>query len=219
MARPRFREAAMPNQATLYYVHDPMCSWCYAFRPVWAQIQQQLPASIHVQTILGGLAPDTEQLMPQETRDYIQGQWHQVMRLVPGTIFNFDFWTQCQPRRATYPACRAVLLARQQSQAHESAMIQAIQNAYYQQARNPSDTDTLYALAQAIGLDADAFASALQGDATREALLAEIHFSRSMGANSFPSLFLQRGNVISAIPHHYTDAVPVLRAIEVGLIG
>ncbi|MFT6977114.1 MAG: putative protein-disulfide isomerase, partial [Shewanella psychromarinicola] len=24
----------MPN-TTLYYVHDPMCSWCWGYRPTW----------------------------------------------------------------------------------------------------------------------------------------------------------------------------------------
>ena len=92
--------------ATLYYIHDPMCSWCYAFRPVWEQIQQQLPVDIRVQYVLGGLAPDSDQPMPLETRAYVQDQWHKIIQTVPGTVFNFDFWEQCQPRRSTYRDCK-----------------------------------------------------------------------------------------------------------------
>jgi putative protein-disulfide isomerase len=204
----------MNPQPTLYYVHDPMCSWCYAFTPVWTQIQQQLPAAIRVQYVLGGLAPDSDQAMPPETRAYIQEQWRKIMQAVPGTVFNFAFWEQCEPRRSTYPACRAVLLARQQGSAYESAMIRAIQEAYYRQARNPSDTDTLCALAQHIGLDAGLFAGALNADATRQALQAEISFARSIGGSSFPSLFLQQDSAIQPIPHDYNDAAKVLRAIQ-----
>lgn len=50
-----------------YFVHDPMCSWCYAFRLAWTQIEQQLPTSIRVQYVLGGLAPDSDQPMQPET--------------------------------------------------------------------------------------------------------------------------------------------------------
>ena len=208
----------MKQQATLYYVHDPMCSWCYAFASVWTQIQQQLPADLNVQYILGGLAPDTDEPMPPETRAYVQEQWRKVVQKVPGTQFNFDFWTQCQPRRATYPACRAVLLARQQGITFEIAMIHAIQQAYYREARNPSDTDTLCALAQQIGLDVDAFAEALNADATRQALLADINFTRSIGGYNFPSLILQHNVTIQPVQYDYNDAAPAIQAIKAALL-
>jgi len=208
----------MNQQAILYYVHDPMCSWCYAYAPVWAQIQQQLPAALRVQNVLGGLAPDSDQTMPPETRAYIQEQWRKIMQVVPGTVFNFSFWKQCEPRRSTYPACRAVLLARQQGSEYEIAMIRAIQDAYYRQASNPSDADTLCALAQQIGLDAAAFASALNADTTRRELQAEISFARSIGGNSFPTLLLQQNDTFQSIPHDYNVAAKVLRAIKSALL-
>lgn len=203
------------TDATLYYVHDPMCSWCYAFRPVWMQVQQQLPANIRVQYVLGGLAPDSSLPMLPETREYVQDQWHKIIQSVPGTAFNFDFWEKCEPRRSTYPANRAVLLARKQGRAYEIAMIHAIQDAYYRQARNPSDTETLCDLAQQIGLDADAFATNLHSETTRKALLEEVRFARSIGGNSFPSLFLQQDAEIRQVPYHYTNASAILCTIEV----
>ncbi|MGB5597532.1 MAG: DsbA family protein [Thiothrix litoralis] len=199
----------MSPETILYYVHDPMCSWCYAFRPMWMQIQQQLPATIRVQYVLGGLAPDSDQPMPPETRAYVQSQWHKIIQSVPGTVFNFAFWEQCQPRRATYPACRAVLLAREQGQDGEIAMIHAIQDAYYRHAQNPSDTDTLCALAQQIGLDVAAFARDLNAETTQQALLAEMALARRIGGNSFPSLFLQRDGKIRRVAHDYNAMSPI----------
>jgi putative protein-disulfide isomerase len=200
----------MSPTTTLYYVHDPMCSWCYAFRPVWTQIQQQLPADVRVQYVLGGLAPDSDQPMLPETRAYVQGQWHKIIQTVPGTVFNFAFWEQCQPRRSTYPACRAVLLAREQGQDCEIAMIHAIQDAYYRHAQNPSDTDTLCALVQQVGLNVEVFAHELNAETTQQALRADMALARRIGGNSFPSLFLQRDGEIRQIAHDYTDAGKVL---------
>jgi putative protein-disulfide isomerase len=57
----------------------------------------------------------------------------------------------------------------------------------------------------------------LNAEATREALLEDIRFARSIGGDSFPSLFLQQQGAIRSIPHHYTDAAEVLRSIEMGL--
>ncbi len=204
-------QSPMSTDSTLYYVHDPMCSWCYAFRPVWHAVQSQLPPSIRVKCILGGLAPDSNEVMPLETQNYVQTQWHKIIRSVPGTVFNFDFWSRCKPRRSTYIACRAVILARRQNR--EVEMIHAIQDAYYQQALNPSDAETLHKLAIRIGLDGKSFLDDLNAEATQAELLADINYARSIGANSFPSLFLAHGSSIKAIPHNYTDALKIIEAI------
>lgn len=204
------------SQTILHYVHDPMCSWCYAFRPVWQQIIRQLPDGIEVQHCLGGLAADSIQVMPIETQQYIQGQWHKILQEVPGTVFDFSFWETCEPRRSTYPACRAVWLARQAG--CEMAMIHAIQDAYYRQARNPSDTETLCDLAAQLGLDSDEFTERLHASATRQALHDEIRFVRSIGGSHFPSLFLQHQQAIQAVPLHYNDAQITLNFLEDSLL-
>jgi len=129
--------------ATLYYVHDPMCSWCWAFRPVWSAVQESLPPDVEVRYLLGGLAPDSDSPMPDEMRRFLRDTWHRIEQKVPGTRFNFDFWEQCRPRRTTYPAYRAIVATRRQGVGLEQRMIHAIQRAYYQQAHNPSNMATL----------------------------------------------------------------------------
>ncbi len=129
--------------ATLYYVHDPMCSWCYAFGPVLAQLQQQLPDSVKLERLLGGLAPDTDTPMEQPMRERLEATWQRIEKSVPGTTFNFDFWRNCTPYRTTYNSCRAVIAAMQQGAEYDAKMTSAIQRAYYQQARNPSLLETL----------------------------------------------------------------------------
>ncbi|MBT8071851.1 MAG: DsbA family protein, partial [Gammaproteobacteria bacterium] len=132
------------SPSVLYYVHDPMCSWCWAYRPVLQRLREHLPVEIRWQNVLGGLAPDSDQPMPGATRQMVQGHWRQIQSSV-GTRFNFDFWSRCQPRRDTYKACRAVIAA--SFQAAEERMIQAIQEAYYLRAMNPSEPATLAELA------------------------------------------------------------------------
>lgn len=202
----------------LYYIHDPMCSWCYAFSPILKKITMALQDRIQIQPLLGGLAADSEQPMTNETRQFVRQAWQRIISEVPGTTFNFDFWDQCQPRRSTYPACRAVLVARQSSSAHEQAMISAIQQAYYQQARNPSDDDVLCSLAGDTGLDTDNFARQLNAPDTQRALRQEIDFVRSLGATSFPSLILQTTQSVKLIAHSYTEPDAMLLQIEKALL-
>lgn len=180
------------NTDTLYYIHDPMCSWCFAFAPAWQALQRRLPASIRVQRLLGGLAQDTDEPMPAALCETLQATWRRIEQRVPGIHFNFDFWSQCLPRRATYPACRAVIAARAQGPGYDTKMTHAIQQAYYQQARNPSDTQTLITLAAEIALDVQHFTEDLHSPTTQQQLMNEISQSRQLGADSFPALVLDR---------------------------
>jgi len=132
------------QMATLYFYHDPMCSWCWGYRPVSDRLFASLPNSVELVKIVGGLAPDSDEPMPQNLLEGLPKAWSRIHDLL-GTEFNFDFWSKCKPRRSTYPACRAVLAADNQNKYDE--MIDAIQHAYYLRAMNPSDLVTLETLA------------------------------------------------------------------------
>lgn len=197
--------------STLFYVHDPMCSWCWAYRPVRDELESNIPASMRWQNLLGGLAPDSDQPMPEATRSMVMNHWRRI-QLELGTTFNFDFWTRCRPRRSTYPACRAVLAARRQDA--EEAMIDAIQQAYYLRALNPSDDDTLVRLASELGLDREQFAADLAAPATHQALLDEIAGARTMGISRFPSLVLEHEGALTRIAVDYRSAGTTLEALK-----
>lgn len=202
----------------LWYIHDPMCSWCWGFVQAWQRLQQQLPDNIEIRYLLGGLAPDSGQPMPMDMQANIRDTWRAIQKEIPGTEFNFNFWTQCRPRRSTWPACRAVIAARQQDPGMELPMIHAIQQAYYLEARNPSDTDTLAALAADLGLDRNRFGQGLEARQTQDILDAEIQHSRKLGAQGFPSLVLENADgSVKFIPLDYNNASTMLdRILQAG---
>jgi putative protein-disulfide isomerase len=189
----------------LYYLHDPMCSWCWAFNNVWVQVQAQLPANIEVRYVLGGLAPDSDEPMPMALQKTISSTWHNIQQRVPGTQFNHDFWTLCEPRRSTYQASRAMIAAKKLDEMSEKRMLLAIQEAYYLHAKNPSNDDVLVECAQAIGLDGAAFITELNSAPIQQQLLADIKFARTIGANSFPSLVLETANTLHLLDYDYND--------------
>lgn len=184
----------------LYYVYDPMCSWCWGYKPTWEAIKTSLCDDAEIRYVLGGLAEDTDAPMPLQMRTQIAEYWRKIESYL-GTEFNHDFWTLNEPRRATYPACRAIIAAR--AQEAEFEMYAAIQSAYYLEAKNPSDNSVLIDIATEIGLDRNRFTRDLTAQETQQALLQEIAFARSIGGNSFPSLFLSKGNAIVELPVDY----------------
>jgi putative protein-disulfide isomerase len=196
--------------ATLYYFHDPMCSWCWGYRPVWQALKARLPAELDVENVLGGLAPDNDQPMPLELQMQIQAHWRRIETEL-GRPFNFAFWTRNQPRRSTYPACRAVLAAERQGR--EEAMIEAIQLAYYQRALNPSDDSVLEQLALELGLDARSFSEDLRSQETERKLAQQVAFSRAVAISGFPSLLLRCGGSDTPVAIDYRDHRPALLQI------
>ena len=203
----------MSTTVSLYYAHDPMCSWCYAFRPALTQILDKLPAEIEVIRLLGGLASDSSEAMPDNIRHYIVDNWQRIEQQVPGTSFNYDFWSRCQPRRSTYPACRAVIAARLQGSQFDIRMTHAIQNAYYRQARNPSDNTTLIELASELGLDTVQFSQDIISTETDDTLRREIKQSRLLGMKSFPSLLLEYHGQTQCLQIDYLNSQTMLNSI------
>jgi|TARA_B100000953_G_scaffold278611_1_gene254157 putative protein-disulfide isomerase len=182
-----------------------MCSWCWGFKPTWNIVTKQLKGKIQIISLLGGLAPDSDEDMPLQIRDYVQSNWRRIEEKIPGTKFNYDFWTKCKPRRSTYPACRAVISARIQSPEFEMPMISAIQKCYYLDAQNPSDEHVLVTLAEELGLDANKFLLDLRSEKVSKMLLAEISLAKTKGMSRMPSLSLQNGGELKAITIDFLD--------------
>ena len=212
---------------TLYYIHDPMCSWCWGYRPVWDALQENLPVSVSVEYVAGGLAPDSDEPMPIDLRTMIQGHWNNIQTRL-GADFNFDFWTNNTPRRSTYIACRAAIAAKKQG--YEKDMIDAIQRAYYLRALNPSDSDVLIRLVselsqQELGshqeqsINVDQFSADLKSHETQRQLERQIQLAGELTDQGFPSLVLECNGFRHPIIRDYMDYHVALTDIRVQLVN
>lgn len=189
-------------QHKLIYVHDPMCSWCWGYRSTWLKLKAALEHTLIIEYKVGGLAPDNHDPMPQNMKDRLESTWHTISARL-GTLFNYSFWSDCEPRRSTYPACRAALIARKANK--ECEMIEAIQRAYYLNAQNPSDKSTLINLAQQIGLNTIKFSAQLNSPQLNTELKQELAYTRLLPIQGFPSLVLIKQHKVYPIDINYTD--------------
>jgi len=207
----------MPK-SILYYIGDPMCSWCWGFQPTFESIIEMLPPHIDVQYVMGGLAKDTGEPMPIDTQNYIKKQWESVTDK-SSAKFNWDFWETCEPRRSTYPACRAVIAAGEQDPEALGDMFQAIQQAYYLEARNPSNSDTLISLAEDINLDVERFTRDLKSPEINEKLYQDFEIRRSLHADKFPTVILDHNQEALWLTYGYDDREIVLDTLEAALLS
>lgn len=200
----------------LYYIHDPMCSWCYGFNRTLEDLISKLPSDVQFQKVLGGLAADSNTPMPLALQQQIQAGWRRIEARMPWVRFNFDFWTQTTPIRSTYPACRAVLAAATFGSDYAEQMTQKIQQQYYQAAQNPALDSVLLAAAVALGLDANAFSLVYHSPEIEQALQAELTLRDKLGVSSYPSLRLQTASgSIWPLGLDYSDAAIMLEEMQV----
>lgn len=176
---------------TIYCVVDPMCSWCWGFAPGWRELVSDIPETVTVVDLMGGLAPDNEAPMDSAMRQYVQDAWGAV-KARTGAEFNFEFWDKCEPKRSTYPACRAVIAAGEQASGARSLMYDAIQRAYFLEARNPSDAEALECVAGEIGLDRKQFSEDLGSDHINRIFQLELESVAKLGVSGFPTIVVKR---------------------------
>lgn len=198
----------------LYYIHDPMCSWCWGFTRTWSRVKENLNSDIEIIYVLGGLAPDNNEIMDERMREYIQLNWKKIEKRIPGTKFNYNFWQECQPRRSTYPACRAILATNNQDKNLELDMIEKIQQGYYLQAKNPSEDSVLIDFAGELGLDIKRFKVDLNSKETNKKLMHNIELAGSLSIYGFPSLIIHANNTSKHIVIDYNDHTAILNQIN-----
>lgn len=199
------------------YVMDPMCSWCWAFNPSIESLKT-IYSQYEWDYLMGGLAPDSDQPMPTDMQQKLQAIWQHIEQQT-GTIFNHEFWPKNKPRRSTYPACRAVITAEHLAPGSSAEMINSIQKAYYQDASNPSNKDVLIKLAKQIKLDPVVFEQRLNEPETQIELDAQINQAHTLGAQGFPSLFIENNDEITALSYGYCTTEVLKKRIEEVLAG
>jgi len=106
------------------------------------------------------------------------------------------------------------MVAREQSDELAGQMLKGIQQAYYQQAKNPSDLSTLQACAQQIGLSKPFFTEQMQQLWDNSALEEEVDFVQRLGVQGFPTLILKNDQQWLALPIDYSSPDQVYSAVD-----
>lgn len=204
----------MPPFDKLYYFADPMCSWCYGFGPVLLQFvanHAELPLSI----VMGGLRPYTKEPVADKQKSDIRGHWRHVEE-ASGLPFNDALLMKSGFIYDTEPACRAVVTARGmedrgEKSPHANALtyLQAVQAAFYRDARDVTDASVLADVAFERGMDRAAFLVALNSAEMREAVRGDFALTQSVGIRGFPALCAARGNDLNELQSIANGFAPI----------
>jgi putative protein-disulfide isomerase len=177
----------------LWYVADPMCSWCWGFAPVIEAIKQAYADRLKPALLLGGLRPYTRDPLPEAQRREILHHWQQV-HARSGQPFAFDGALPAGFVYDTEPASRAVVTVAELRPEQTFAMFKAIQHAFYAEQQDVTTPTVLSRLASTLGLAEGVFRPLFESPAMAERTRAHFHKARAWGVQGFPTLILQKGD-------------------------
>ena len=194
--------------ASLIYVADPLCSWCYGFGPQLTRLLQGLP-DVPLDIVVGGLRAYNAEILDQPARDRLREHWQHVAAAT-GLAFNYD--TLARPGLVcdTEPACRAVVAARllvpPGTERHPVLdVFHAIQHAFYAEGREVVDGTALADIACAtlhqrgIGITSATFYANWSSEATIAATRDEFIQTQRWGISGFPTLVLERNGRLDLV--------------------
>jgi putative protein-disulfide isomerase len=187
------------DTATLHYIFDPMCGWCYAAAPLVdaARSVSGLKVEFHGGGMMTGA--NRRAITPQ-WREYVMPHDRRIAELTGQPFGEGYFEGLLRDTGAVMdsePPTTAVLAAEALRAGGGLDMVHRLQRAHYVEGRRIADADVLTALATGLGFDAEAFKSAfvrLSGEATSQHIAASRQLLQRAGGQGFPTFVLTQAD-------------------------
>lgn len=188
--------AAMNHgSATLHYIFDPMCGWCYAAAPL-VEAAREVPG-LAVALHGGGMMTGANRrpISPQ-WRDHVLPHDRRIAELTGQPFGEAYFEGLLRDSGALMdsgPPTTAVLAAESLRSGGGLDMLHRLQRAHYVEGRRIADAAVLQAVAAELGFAAEAFAAAcdqLAGEATARHIAESRALLQRAGGQGFPTFVL-----------------------------
>ena len=200
------------DKATLIYVGDPMCSWCYGFTSELDEALQVLGDEIDFEIVMGGLRPFNKETM-FDLKEFLEGHWQEVNSMT-GQKFSYDILEDKDMLYDTEPACRAVVTIKEIDPTLTHAYFKSAQHSFYFQNRNPIEASTYVELAKKFGINEDVFLEKFNSEQMKIAVKNEFSFASQLGANSFPTLILKNNDTYFLVSRGYSKSEVIVKNIH-----
>lgn len=187
---------------TVWYVADPMCSWCWGFSTVIEAIEAAYRDRLTVTMVMGGLRAGTTSPMAPAQREEILHHWKAVQRRT-GQAFRFEGAMPDGFVYDTEPPCRAVVAMAAVKPAATRAYFERVQAAFYMEGRDVTQPGVLVELAADCGVENDRFEPAFNSVDTKARTREEFVRVYRWGVRGFPTLLLQHGDEVRLLTHGY----------------
>jgi putative protein-disulfide isomerase len=189
------------STATLHYIYDPFCGWCYGAAPLVKAAREVLPVRAHGGGMMAG---SRRQPVTPQLRDYVMPHDRRIAQITGQPFGEAYFEGLLRDTSAMFDSTApiAAILAAEEIAGRGLDTLSRLQTAHYVEGRRIADREVLVEMAGATGLDTAAFAQALDEVENEEVHLHIAETRRLMdrlGARGFPSFALERDGQVTLL--------------------
>jgi len=202
----------------LLYFADPMCSWCWGFSPVIAELARCYGDAISFQCVMGGLRAGNTVPTDGAFREEILHHWRSVHART-GQPFAFEDALPDGFVYDTEPPCRAVVAANQLNPTGTLDFLRALQQAFYVKRCDITRAEELASIAKRQGIDRKGFLEMFHLPKTREQTEAHFQLARDFGVRGFPTIILLGKDSASLLTAGYVPIDDLTARVDSWLDG
>jgi putative protein-disulfide isomerase len=189
-------------QPELFYIADPMCSWCWGFSPIINRIKDKFNDAMKMNLVVGGLRVGGTQAMSDELRKTLAHHWEEVEK-ASSQPFNYAFNMPESFIYNTEPSCRAVVTVRKLDPDKTFPYFKSLHQAFYAENRDITQTDILLEIAEDTGIAPEDFLETFTHGDTLQETREDFEFSQSLGIRGFPSIVLKDERGLALLTRGY----------------
>ncbi len=189
------------SAATLHYIYDPLCGWCYGAEPLLHAAHSVLPIQLHGGGMMTGA---NRQSVSPQLRDYVMPHDRRIAEYTGQPFGEAYFEGLLRDHDAVFDSAPPItaVLAAEKIAGSGLELLARLQTAHYVEGRRIADRDVLRDLAESIGLDPQVFNTAfteILGAATQAHIKSSRQWLAKIGGQGFPTLALEQDEQLHLI--------------------
>jgi putative protein-disulfide isomerase len=194
------------DTATLHYIYDPFCGWCYGAAPLVKAASTVLPVQAHGGGMMAG---NRRQPVTPQLRNYVIPHDRRITQITGQTFGAAYFDGLLRDGSAVLDSAPpiAAILAADKVAGRGLDMLARLHVAHYVEGRRIADRLTLIDVGEMIGLDAVEFTRTLEqmeGEAVQLHIAGTGQMMARLGVAGFPSFVLEQdGQSMLLATHDY----------------
>lgn len=175
------------------YVTDPVCSACWVMEPAWRSLTARYGDMLDVVLVYGGLLPRWEGFADPGAGIRGPGDvarhWDQYAH-ASGQPIDSSVW-RTDPLGSSHPACVAAAAVRLVAPELEEVFLRRLRESLFLHARNIARREVQREAAVAVGVDPDAFTTALDDGRAHREFEADLRLLPGLGVRGFPTVVVE----------------------------
>ena len=189
------------SAATLHYIYDPLCGWCYGAEPLLHAAHSVLPIQLHGGGMMTGA---NRQSVSPQLRDYVMPHDRRIAEYTGQPFGEAYFEGLLRDHDAVFDSAPPItaVLAAEKIAGRGLELLARLQTAHYVEGRRIADRAVLRDLAESIGLDPQVFNAAfteILGADTQAHIKNSRQWLAKIGGQGFPTLALEQDEQLHLI--------------------